>query len=155
VRRAVPSGIFALAAGLLACAAAEAPPAALDTKNDVCRFCRMPVSDPRLAGQVASPGEEPKFFDDLGCLRDFLRQAGPLPSGSVVYVADHRTGNWIRASKAVFSRCPSQETPMGSHLIAHADLASQRLDAAVSGCVVAPPADVLGPAGPSRPEKKG
>ena len=58
-------------------AAGDAPPAALDTRNETCRSCRMPVSDPRLAAQLAAPGEEPVFFDDIGCLRDFLREHAP------------------------------------------------------------------------------
>ncbi|HYB52707.1 MAG TPA: hypothetical protein VEG84_02465, partial [Thermoanaerobaculia bacterium] len=96
MRRILP--LLALGA-LLGCAASPPEPALLDTKSETCRFCRMPVSDAHLAAQVVAKGEEPKFFDDLGCLRDFLA-ASPAPAESVVYVADHRSGAWVRAEAA-------------------------------------------------------
>ena len=143
-----------LAAVLLSCRAGDAPPAALDTKNEMCRFCRMPVSDAHLAAQLAAPGEEPAFFDDIGCLRDFLKQGGEGPAGAVAYVADHRTGDWARAARATYSRCPAVETPMGSHLIAHADAASRDADAAARGCAVESATAVFG-TGPPDGRKRG
>lgn len=125
---------IALLALSLGCARGETPPSPLDTKNDVCRFCRMPVSDRHLAAQLAAPGEETKFYDDIGCLRDDLKRSEPLAAGAVAYVADHRTAAWVRASVAVFSRCPALETPMSSHLVAHADAASRDADSASRGC---------------------
>jgi len=59
-----------LALALTACTRGPAHPGTLDTRNDACAHCRMAVSDPRFAAQLAAPGEEPRFFDDLGCLRD-------------------------------------------------------------------------------------
>ncbi|HTO88278.1 MAG TPA: hypothetical protein VMR54_12225 [Thermoanaerobaculia bacterium] len=125
---------IALLALSLGCARGEAPPSPLDTKSELCRFCRMPVSDRHLAAQLAAPGEETKFYDDIGCLRDDLKRGGPPAAGAVAYVADHRTAAWVRASVAVFSRCPALETPMSSHLIAHADAASREADPASRGC---------------------
>jgi copper chaperone NosL len=125
---------IALLALALGCARGEARPSPLDTKNELCRFCRMPVSDRHLAAQLAAPGEETKFYDDIGCLRDDLKRSGPPVKGSVAYVVDHRTAAWVRASVAVFSRCPALETPMGSHLVAHADAVSREADPASRGC---------------------
>jgi copper chaperone NosL len=108
----------------------------------------MPVSNPRLAAQLAAPGEEPRFFDDIGCLRDFLsRGAQPAP-GAVAYVADHRTGAWVPADRAVFSRCSSVETPMNSHIVAHADAASRASDPSASACAPLAPSELFGAAGP-------
>ncbi len=143
------------AAALLSCAAGDPPPAALDTRNDACRFCRMPVSDARLAAQIAAPGEEPRFFDDIGCLRDSLKQGARPPSGAVSYVADHRTGAWVRAGAAVYSRCPSLETPMGSHLMAHADPASRGADPAARGCAPVSAGEIFGHDGPPDGTRKG
>ena len=140
--------IFAAAATALACRGGEARPAPLDTRHDVCRSCRMPVSDSKVAAQLAAPDEEALFFDDIGCLRDYLSHAGALPPGAVAYVADHRTGAWVAASGAVFSRCPSIETPMGSHLIAHGDAASRAGDRSASACASATLTEIFGAAGP-------
>ncbi len=132
----------------LGCSSGKALPSILDTKNDSCAFCRMPVSDAHLAAQLAAPGEETKFFDDIGCLRDFLEHNAPPRTETVAYVADHRTGAWVRASAAVFGRCPALETPMGSHLIAHADAFSRDHDAGSGGCTQTSVQEVFGPLGP-------
>ena len=61
------------------------------------------------------PGELPRFFDDLGCLADYLT-AGKAPAGAAAFVADHRTKAWVRADRAVYTRVPGLATPMGSHV---------------------------------------
>lgn len=136
---------LALAAG---CARGPPGPAALDTRNDTCAHCRMAVSDARFAAQVVAPGEEPRFFDDVGCLRDWLRSGTPAPRGALAYVADHRTKAWVRAAAATYTRAPALQTPMGSHLVAHADAASRDADAAAAGGTPVLPPDVFAPALP-------
>jgi copper chaperone NosL len=126
--------LAALALVLAACTRGPPGPAALDTRNDACAQCRMAVSDARFAAQVVAPGEEPRFFDDVGCLRDWLRSGAKPPRGAVAFVADHRTKAWVRAAEAAYTRVDALETPMGSHLVAHADAASRAADpAAVRG----------------------
>jgi copper chaperone NosL len=123
-RRAASSLVAALA---LACGGGAPEPAALDTRNEQCASCRMAVSSAVFASQLVAPGELPRFFDDLGCLADYLR-AGKAPKGATAYVADHQTKAWVRADIAVYTRVPGLETPMGSHVIAHADAASRDAD---------------------------
>jgi len=114
----------------------------------------MPVSDARLAAQIVAPGEEPGFFDDIGCLRDYLARS-PARPGSVAYVADHRTKGWTRAWAAVYTRS-RLETPMGSHWIAHADAASRDADAAAAGGTPVTAREIFGAAGPpdARPGRR-
>lgn len=120
---------FVLMALVLGCTKGPASPAALDPEgNDWCAGCRMVVSDARFAGQLVVPGEEPKFFDDLGCLRRYLADHPGLPEGAVAFVADHRTKQWVPARAATYTRVPELQTPMASHLIAHADAASRDAD---------------------------
>jgi copper chaperone NosL len=104
----------------------------------------MAVSTAVFASQLVAPGENARFFDDLGCLADFLK-AGKAPSGAAAFVADHRTRAWVRADSAVYTRVPGLETPMGSHVIAHADAASRDADPAAAGGTPALP---FGPSGP-------
>jgi copper chaperone NosL len=92
----------------------------------------MLVTDSRLGAQVATPGEEPLVFDDIGCLRDWLR-AHRLPAGAVAFVVDHRTGAWLPAERAVLVRSARIQTPMGSRIVAYADAASRDADAAAAG----------------------
>ena len=122
-------------------------PAALDTRNESCASCRMAVSTAVFASQLVAPGELPRFFDDLGCLGNYLR-AGKGPARATAFVADHRTKAWVRADRAVYTRVPGLETPMGSHVIAHADAASRGQDPDARGGSPVDPAELLGPSGP-------
>jgi copper chaperone NosL len=128
-----------------ACSAAQQP-ASVDTRNDSCAFCRMTVSEVRFAGQIVAPGEEAKFFDDVGCLRDYLRQHAAA-KGATAYVADHRTKMWTVAAKAVYVKNEQVETPMGSHLLAYSDAASRDADTQAAGTRMTA-TGVFGPAGP-------
>lgn len=134
--------LLALAAG--ACAQGPPPPAALDTRSEICASCRMAVSDPRLAAQLVAPAEEPRFFDDLGCLAAYLRERSSPGRGARAYVADHRTRGWVPAGEAVYTRVPGLETPMASHLIAHLDAASRDADPVAKGGQPVAPEEVFG-----------
>ncbi len=124
-RRLTITLLLCLAAG---CGGGVPPPAALDERNEQCRFCRMAASDQRFAAQLVAPREEPLFFDDLGCLRAFLEGKPALPAGTAAYVADHRTETWVRAERAIYTRNDALATPMGSHAIAHESEASRAAD---------------------------
>jgi copper chaperone NosL len=107
----------------------------------------MLVSDPHTAAQLVSPGEEPLFFDDLGCLGRYLRDH-PKRRGSMVYVADHRTGKWVPAREAVYVLQPAASTPMGSHLLSYGSASSRDSDPAAQGGRPMPIGDVLGESSP-------
>ncbi len=142
-----PGVLEAAAAAVLlaACAAGPPAPATLDTANDTCGQCRMAVSDRRFAAQIVAPGEEPRFFDDLGCLRDYIAGHPELPDAAAAFVADHRTGEWVAAADALFSRKPSVATPMASGLLAHRDARSRDSDPEAAGAQAVPAAELLGP----------
>jgi copper chaperone NosL len=138
---------------LAACATGPVQPAPLDTRNDACAWCRMAVSDARFAAQLVAPGEEPRFFDDIGCLADYLRASPAVRPGSAAYVADHRSKAWVSAAAATFVRCPGLATPMASGLAAFADAASRDGDPEARRCAAVSVGDVFGappPAGEAR-----
>jgi copper chaperone NosL len=140
----IPAAALMCALGLwvAACVAEGVPPATLQA-GDSCAFCRMVVSDPRFAAQIVAPGEEPRFFDDIGCLANQLR-IGPTSAVAVAYVADHRTRAWVRASQAVYTRVDALSTPMGSHLLAHADAASRDQDPDARGGATVAATEIVG-----------
>lgn len=119
--------IAILAVGLLVGCNHRPGPAELDPHTARCLRCDKPVSDLHFAAQVVAPGEQPRFFDDVGCLRDWLRTEPRLPKGAVAYVADHRTGRWVRADLAVYT-VAAVTTPARSHVVANADAASRKAD---------------------------
>lgn len=106
-----------------ACAPAAARPIEPRVGDDTCAQCRMTLLSIATAAQIAAPGAEPVVFDDLGCLREYLR-AHRLPPDALVFVADHRTGKWLEARHAVLTRAAIR-TPMDSRVIAHANRQSR------------------------------
>ena len=129
---------------LASCASGDPRPADVQA-GTTCTQCRMTVVDRKLASQLVAPGEEPRVFDDLGCLAAYLG-AHPLPEGATIFVADHSTGAWVAAGDAVYSRNPAIATPMNSHLVAHRDDASRAADVAVRPVARLAATDVFGPA---------
>ena len=129
---------------LASCASGDPRPADVQA-GTTCAQCRMTVVDRKLAAQLVAPGEEPRVFDDLGCLAAYV-VAHPLPDGTSMFVADHATGAWVAAGDAVYSRDPAIATPMNSHLVAHRDEASRAADAAVHPVARLVATDVFGPA---------
>ena len=109
-----------LLAGLTlnACTAAALRPVDVRVGEDACAHCRMTIISLSTAAQIAAPGAEPLLFDEVGCLRDYLAKK-PLDADAMVFVADHRTGEWVEAAHATFTRSRAA-TPMGSGLLAHA-----------------------------------
>ena len=123
--------ILAASLGAASCAGGPPAPVAIAMGQDLCAHCRMAIVSQATSAQIAAPGEEPRMFDEIGCLRDYL-VAATLPPGAVVYVADHRTREWVEAHAAVFTRT-STFTPMASGLLAHADIRSRDADPAARG----------------------
>lgn len=136
-----------LVAGIAACDG-ESRPEDLVKGRDLCASCRMPVSDVHFAAQITAPGELPRFFDEVGCLSGFVKSGSSKVSGAVAWVADHRTGTWVRADRAVFTRVLLLTTPMNHHLIAHESAASRDSDPDARGGQPVTPQEVFGPSGP-------
>jgi copper chaperone NosL len=127
-------GVAVAAAALLAASCAGSgtvEPIGIELGRDACSHCRMAIVSTATAAEIVAPGEEPRLFDDIGCLRDFAA-AAPLSPDALVFVADHRTGRWVDAHHAVFTKT-SLQSPMGSGVVAHADAASRDLDPAAHG----------------------
>ena len=136
-------GALVLSVLCAGCARGELKPEPLDLGREACAYCRMTVSQAGVASQVLAPGELPRFFDDLGCLAHFLKGTSDVAEGSVIYVADHRTREWVRADEAVFSRVPMLSTPMSSHLAAHASAASKEADSSAAAGSLVPLSEIV------------
>jgi len=138
------NAVLAAVALMAGCASGPPPPAELDTRNAQCAHCGMVVSDRRFAAQIAAPGEEARFFDDIGCLTNWLRvQDAPLAPQTMIYVADYRTKEWAPADTAAYRRVPGLQTPMGSEIVAYASAASRDEDRSTSTGEAVPAGRVL------------
>lgn len=129
---------------LVVLAACGGPTAAVPIeKGTPCAFCRMTISDPNLAAEIVAPGEEPRMYDDIGCLANDLRQR-PAPAEARAFVADFTTGALVPAAEATYTRVDSVATPMSSHLVAHASTTARDADGRVRGGTPISAADVFG-----------
>lgn len=112
-----------------------------------CAYCRMTIGDTHFGGEVVAPGEEPRQYDDIGCLANDLRKRPPAADARV-FVADYATGALVPGATAVYSRVETIETPMMSHVVAHADEGGRARDARVHAGVKQVVGDVFGDALP-------
>ena len=102
----------------------------------------MVVSDIRFAAELIVAGEEPLVFDDIGCLLQYVSEHA-LPQDARVFVVEHRTGAWIGAERAIYTRTGAA-TPMGSRIIAHANTASRDADPLAGGGRPVPISAIVG-----------
>jgi len=103
----------------------------------------MVGSTGRVAAEIVAPGEEPLFFDDIGCLRTYLAGTPSLARGSRAFVVDHRTGSWIEAGDALYTENAGVDTPMNSHLLAHESIGSRNADPEAGAATPRPASDVF------------
>ena len=102
----------------------ETGPAEVKWDRDNCERCRMVLSDPHFAAEVRyfAQGKRSKVakFDDIGCAVLWLEEQPWKDSvKSEVWVADHRTKQWIDARSATY--VPRNTTPMEYGLGAQSD----------------------------------
>jgi copper chaperone NosL len=127
-------GWLLLGLGAIVGCAPVAPgsPVSIDPASDTCAECRMLVSDVRLAAQIVAPGEEPRLFDGIACLRRHLK-AHPAAADRTIYVIDHLSGDWLGAAAATYTLASSNESAMGAVILAHRNAATRDADPLARG----------------------
>ena len=139
--------VLLLCAVATACASGAPRPISVRLGEDACAHCRMTIVSTATAAQIVAAGAEPVMFDELGCLSSYL--ASHEIGDAAIFVVEHRTGEWLDATRAIFTRT-GQATPMGSGLLAHADAASRDADDAARNGTAVPAGEVLQPLGERR-----
>lgn len=79
--------------------------------HDVCYLCKMAISQLNFATEIVTPDGEIYKFDDIGCMVEF-KKMHELPSGSVMFVRDFYTKEWVRIENAYFVKSEKIQTPM-------------------------------------------
>jgi copper chaperone NosL len=88
----------------------------------------MMISDLAHAAQAVASGEEPRFYDDRGCL---AKDARALAADARLFVQLDGGAGWIAAHEAFFAFPASARTPMGYGVTAFRDeAAASRADRA-------------------------
>lgn len=123
------SCLFVIAAG---CTQGETTgPGEVRWDRETCTRCNMAVGDRSYAAQVrgAPAGEKSRLykFDDIGCAVIWLdTQAWKDDTGTEIWVADHRNGEWLDARKAFY--ITGKISPMNYGLGAQAETADGAFD---------------------------
>ncbi len=102
-----------LALALLGCNAEREPVEPVWNKQP-CDHCRMLLSERPYAAQAIDPEGDRRFFDDVGCLADYLNDH---PGSYAAWVA--LDDGWVDVAQARF--VGDRRTPMGSGFAASAD----------------------------------
>jgi copper chaperone NosL len=68
------------------------------------------ISEQAHAAQAVAPGQEPRFYDDRGCL---AKDAGSLPPDARLFVQLDRGAGWVDVRDAYFAFPADARTPMG------------------------------------------
>lgn len=100
--------VWLLAASGCGSGALEPQPLPLDHAE--CASCRMMISSLDHAAQAVAPGEEPRFYDDRGCL---AKDVASLPPDARLFVQLDAGAGWIEAGAAFFAFATNAKTPMG------------------------------------------
>lgn len=122
-------GLTALLVTVVACSGGRPEPIEFTLNEESCSFCRMAVSQREFAAQVVTVAGAFDTFDDIGCLRDWIKEQHP-PETAGIFVVDFPTGLWLDARTASYVLAKKLPTPMSSGLAAYQEEASAETAAA-------------------------
>jgi copper chaperone NosL len=121
--------MFALLAA--ACSAKASGPPEIVVDRTACSHCGLFVSEPAYAAAYQAAGNEPRVFDDIGCMLKALRRETASPV--TVWLQDAAGAGWIDSGTANFVASPRIATPMSGGVLAYADPAAAEQAAAAHG----------------------
>ena len=110
--------ITAVVVVVVACTGGPPEPIEFTLNEENCSFCRMAVSQREFAAQVVTVTGSFDTFDDIGCLRAWIKEHQP-PESAGIFVVDSETGQWIDARRAFYVVSQKLPTPMSSGLAAY------------------------------------
>jgi len=89
-------------------------PRKINYDRDVCYVCKMGLADPKYDVQAINEQGQVRWYDDLGCLAEDMRDHDfNTWKGQTykIWIGDAETGKWIDAEKASYRF--GDRTPMG------------------------------------------
>jgi copper chaperone NosL len=91
-------------------------PEPFETGKDVCRFCKMGITDTRFGGEVITKKGKIHKFDDLHCMISFLKGGGEAEKdiSRKVTITFEKPNEFTDVTSATFVISPDLKSPMGS-----------------------------------------
>jgi len=108
--------VFALSS----CAQDDLIPRTVPLDRANCAQCGMMVSDHVAAAQAVFAGDDPRFYDDIGCL---VHDSSAWSKRVQPYVPADGGERWLKAEKAFYGRPADARTPMGFDFVAYETMA--------------------------------
>ena len=87
--------------------------------EDICDYCRMAISQLNFACEIVTPDGSAYKFDDIGCMVRYTEER-EIPKGSILFVRDFYTMEWVQIEKAMFVKSSKIMTPMNFGVVAFA-----------------------------------
>lgn len=84
-------------------------------------MCRMAISEKRFAAEFITKDGEALKFDDIGCLRDYVKSKGNRDQIAAYFFNDYETTRWIAGTSAHFVKSDEFKTPMSGGIVAFED----------------------------------
>ncbi len=103
-----------------ACGQPKIAPVALNPE-DMCSMCRMVISEKRYAAEFVITDGDALKFDDIGCMRDYVKSRGNRDQIAAYFVSDYESTKWIDGGAAHFVESDEFATPMGGGIVAFED----------------------------------
>ena len=123
--------IAAFALLVTACSARAMGPPEIVVDRSTCSHCGMFVSEPAYAAAYQADGNDPRVFDDIGCMLDAVRSETASPI--TIWLQDAAGSGWMAAEEATFVASPRLRTPMSGGVIAYADASAAATAATTHG----------------------
>ncbi|MCG3160781.1 MAG: hypothetical protein JMDDDDMK_01856 [Acidobacteria bacterium] len=117
IERALKTALLGCALLLAACGQAEITPVEINPE-DMCSMCRMAISEKQYASEFITKDGDAMKFDDLTCLREYLKTKGGHDQIAAYFVADYETKKWLKGESAHFVKSAEFATPMGGNIVA-------------------------------------
>jgi len=116
--------LAALTVGLACCQSGPPRPVEIALNEEACRNCRMAISERKYAAEVVPASGEVQFFDDIGCMVQWMRVH--KPEKARIFVVDMISGAWLDAHASYYVRSSRYRTPMGFGIVAFRGLVEAR-----------------------------
>ena len=100
-----------------ACGQPEIAPVAINPE-DMCSMCRMAISEKQYTAEFITKDGDAMKFDDIGCMRDYLKAKADRNQIAAYFVADYESRKWLKAEAAHFVKSAEFATPMGGNIAA-------------------------------------
>lgn len=96
--------------------------------REACAHCRMTIMDPHYASELITPKGKVFKFDDVACMKQYIREQQLGEPGLVLFVADFTQpgGAFLDARKASFVRSEAFASPMNGNCAAFATAEAAR-----------------------------